>query len=179
MLLIVPIFLINLDSFILMIVLFQLLVLFPLLRPRLLLRQHLRSLLFIAFLLLLIIIIIIIMIDVDLPTVALITGKEKHDQVALKLLPNCFPNRPKMVPKSSQKGSQEALGTLPGGSWDPPGRPGATQEHPKSTKMRRRPAQERPKSASPREMVPQRAPKMDLKSIKMGIKIEVDFRIVF
>ena len=111
--------------------------------------------------------------------VALITGKEKHDQVALKLLPNCFPNRPKMVPKSSQKGSQEALGTLPGGSWDPPGRPGATQEHPKSTKMRRRPAQERPKSASPREMVPQRAPKMDLKSIKMGIKIEVGFCIDF
>ena len=109
--------------------------------------------------------------------VALITGKEKHDQVALKLLPNCFPNRPKTVPKSSQKGSREALGTLPGGSWDPPGRPGATQEHPKSTKMRPRPAQERPKSANPREMVPQRAPKMDLKSIKMGIKIEVGFCI--
>ncbi len=45
--------------------------------------------------------------------------------------------------------------------------------------MRQRPAQERPKSGNPREMVPQRAPKMDLKSIKMGIKIEVGFCIDF
>ena len=44
----------------------------------------------------------------------LLARAEKHAQVALKLLPNSSQDCPQRVPKSIQKGSREALGTLPG-----------------------------------------------------------------
>ena len=89
-----------------------------------------------------------------------------RSRVVLKFLPRSFPNRPQRVPKSFPKGSQEALGTvpgIPGATQKRPRAPRCTEDRPKSAprahKSAPRAAQEHPKSAQESPKSGQETPK--------------------
>ena len=79
-------------------------------------------------------------------------ARPSSSQVAAQFLPKSSPNRPRRDPKSSQKGSWEALGTLPGA----PEAPKSTTERPSTLT---RVARERPRAPKGRPKVPQGRPK--------------------
>ena len=87
-------------------------------------------------------------------------------QVVPKFLPRSSPKRPQRVRKSFQKGSREALGTLPGvprAAQKRPRAPRCAEDRPKSAPRVHmcvpRAAQERPKSAQESPKSGQEAPK--------------------